>query len=123
METDQNGVATATYSATNKDYTAKITATEQVRETSDSVSITVTYKDTCVADGTLITLADGSQKPVEELTGDELLLVWNLETGSFDRAPIAVNFAESFSDYEIIHLHFSDGTDVKIIDEHAFWEL
>jgi hypothetical protein len=34
-----------------------------------------------------------------------------------------VNFAEAFNDYEIIHLHFSDGTDVKIIDEHAFWDF
>ncbi|WIF87966.1 hypothetical protein [Acholeplasma laidlawii] len=90
---------------------------------SASVEVKTKYKDNCVVDGTLITLADGSQKPVEELTGDEMLLVWNLETGTFDEAPIAVNYAESFHDYEIIHLHFSDGTDVKIIDEHAFWDF
>ena len=115
------GVATATYSASSVDKTVEFNATEQVtNRTSETVEIVL---KSCIADGTLITLADGSQKPVEELTGDELLLVWNLETGSFDIAPIAVNYAESFHDYEIIHLHFSDGTDVKIIDEHAFWDF
>ena len=42
----------------------------------------------CVAEGTMITLADGSQIAVENLTGNELLLVWNLFTGTFDIAPI-----------------------------------
>ena len=77
----------------------------------------------CIVDGTLITLADGTQKAVEDLTGDELLLVWNLDTGEFDVAPIAVNYSDSFADYETIYLYFSDGTEVGIIDEHAFWDF
>ena len=90
------------------------------------VTITAVYKkNECVAPGTLITLADGSQVPVELLTGDELLLVWNLHTGSFDVAPIL--FIDShngaYDDHEIIHLYFSDGTDVKVIYEHGFWDF
>jgi len=27
------------------------------------------------------------------------------------------------AEYEIIHLHFSDGTDVKVIYEHGFWDF
>lgn len=77
----------------------------------------------CVAEGTLITLADGSQVAVEDLTGEESLLVWNLSTGSFDAAPILFIDSDPYTEYEITHLHFSDGTEVKIIDEHGFWDI
>ncbi len=91
---------------------------------SANVTISATGKSDsgCVATGTLITLADGSQKPVEELTGEELLLVWNLETGRFDVAPIIVIDVKYEYDSEIIDLIFSDGTTVKVIDEHGFWD-
>lgn len=77
----------------------------------------------CVAAGTLITLADGSQVPVEELTGDEMLLVWNLFTGEFDVAPILFIDSEAAGTYEVITLTFSDGTTLKVIDEHALWDF
>lgn len=80
-------------------------------------------KKECVATGTLITLADGSQVPVEQLTGEELLLVWNLETGSFDAAPVLFMYSDLRAEYEVIRLVFSDGTEVKVIGEHAFWDI
>jgi hypothetical protein len=76
-----------------------------------------------VAEGTLITLADGSQVAVEELTGDEQLLVWNMATGTFGSAPILFIDSDPYTEYEITHLYFSDGTEVKVIDEHAFWDI
>lgn len=80
-------------------------------------------KNSCIVEGTLITLADGSLIPVEELTGDEMLLVWNLFTGSFDVAPILFVDSEEAKDYEVIILTFSDGTTLKIVDEHALWNF
>lgn len=80
-------------------------------------------KKSCVAEGTLITLADGSQVPVESLTGDEMLLVWNLKTGSFDIAPILLIDKDPAREYKIINLSFSDGTSVKVISEHGFWDF
>lgn len=77
----------------------------------------------CVAAGTLITLADGRQVPVEELTGDEMLLVWNMFTGEFDVAPILFIDSEAAGTYEVITLTFSDGTTLKVIDEHALWDF
>ena len=76
----------------------------------------------CVATGTLITLADGSVKRVEQLTGNEILLVWNLHTGQFDTAPILFIDKEPLAIYNVINLYFSDGTRVKVIDEHGFWD-
>ena len=82
------------------------------------------YKDnSCVAEGSLITLADGSQKAVEDLTGEEELLVWNMITGEFDSAPIVFIDSEPEMYYEVINLYFSDGTTVKVISEHAFWDI
>ncbi|MDE7079824.1 MAG: hypothetical protein K2O95_06905, partial [Clostridia bacterium] len=77
----------------------------------------------CVALGTLITLADGSQVPVETLTGEEMLLVWNMFTGKFDIAPILFIDSEIEREYDVINLYFSDGTCVKVIDEHGFWDI
>ena len=78
--------------------------------------------DGCVTPDTLITLADGTQVRVDSLKGDELLLVWNMETGKLDYAPIMFIDTEAEAEYEIIHLYFSDGTDVKVIYEHGFWD-
>ena len=80
-------------------------------------------KNSCLTPDTLITLADGTQKRVDQLTGDELLLVWNLETGKYDVAPIVFVDTETEMEYEIIHLYFSDGSDVKVISEHGFFDL
>lgn len=89
----------------------------------DGVLSAVYTKDSCVTAGTLITLADGSQVPVETLTGNEQLLVWNMFTGNFDSAPIIFIDSEPFKLQKVIYLSFSDGTTVKVISEHAFWDI
>lgn len=76
----------------------------------------------CIAIGSIITLADGTQKAVEDLTGNETLLVWNLMTGSFDSAPILFIDSDPAAMYSVINLYFSDGTKVKVISEHGFWD-
>jgi len=76
----------------------------------------------CVTPDTLITLANGKQVRVDSLTGKEELLVWNLETGKLDSAPIMFVDSDPEAAYEIVHLYFSDGTDVKVIYEHGFWD-
>jgi hypothetical protein len=75
----------------------------------------------CVADGTLITLADGSQIAVENLTGDELLLVWNFHTGAFEAMPIMFIDSDPRGYFEVAQLFFENGKYVKIIDAHGFW--
>ena len=40
----------------------------------------------CIVEGTLITLSDYSTKPIEEITYDDDLLVWNFYEGKFDTA-------------------------------------
>lgn len=91
--------------------------------TSDITLVAIWEQDSCVAEGTLIILADGSQVPVENLTGGEMLLVWNLYTGSFDIAPILVIDSDALKQYEVIKLTFSDGTTVDVISEHGFFDV
>ena len=77
----------------------------------------------CITVGTLITLADGTQVPVEDLTGEEELLVWNLETGRYESAPIVFIDSDPALDYTIMHTVFSDGTDVEVVYEHGFFDI
>ena len=76
----------------------------------------------CVTPDTLVTPADGSQVRVDSLNGNENLLVWNMETGKLDSAPIMFVDSDPEETIEIVHLYFSDGSDVKVIYEHGFWD-
>lgn len=80
---------------------------------------------TCITPDTLITLVDGTQKRVDELTEDDILLVWNHHTGSFDGAPVAyiIDHNKQVAQREVIRLMFSNGTEVKIIGEHVFFDV
>ena len=82
------------------------------------------YSPSCVTGDTLVMLADGTQKRIDALTGNELLLVWNHETGAMDTAPVAyiVNHNNVVEEREIVHLYFSDGSEVKVIGEHVFFD-
>ncbi len=109
----------------NDTYTLTLTNTSSRSGTTYTQSkiyvFEVNKSTSCVSEGTLITLADGSQVEVEELTGNEQILVWNMITGQFDSAPILFIDSDAYSEYEIIKLIFSDGTSVKVIDEHGFF--
>ena len=77
----------------------------------------------CFIKGTLVTLADGTMKAVEDLTGDEILLVWNLDTGKYDAAPIVFVDSDPVDDYEVMYAGFSDGSEVGVVYEHGFFDL
>ena len=78
----------------------------------------------CVTPDTLVTLADGTQVRVDALTGSEMLLVWNHQTGELESVPVAyiVDHDGIVSEREIVHLNFSNGKTVKIIGEHVFFD-
>ena len=87
-----------------------------------ATKIAVTTEN-CLVEGTLITLADGTQKPVEDLTGNELLLVWNLNTGKYDAAPIIFVDSEERTEYTVVTLFFSNGSSVGVVSEHGFFDV
>ncbi len=106
----------------DSDLVGPIIGNSSERSNVSGTTIIETDEDKCIAAGTLITLADGRQVPVETLTGNEMLLVWNLQTGTFDTAPILFIDSDPWQTYKVIDLAFSDGTSVKVIYEHGFWD-
>ena len=90
---------------------------------SDDGTIAIHMRYTgCITESTLVTLANGTKVPVKELQGDEELLVWDFETGSYSTAPIVFIEPEEERDYDIIHLYFDDGTDIETMFEHGFYD-
>jgi hypothetical protein len=98
-----------------------VSSLANLKPTSDVV-LYAEWKTGCVTPDTLITLADGTQVRVDSLTGNEMLLVWNMQTGKLDFAPIMFIDSDSEAVVEVIYLYFSDGTVVKVISEHGFWD-
>jgi|GEM_PF-2168117 len=127
--TIKQGSTSVTY-YTNEDCTSSSNSTDAgtyyFKMPAGDVTITVKSEAAssgCVTGDTLITLADGSQKRVDQLTGEEMLLVWNLETGAYDAAPMVFIDSDPQADYNVMHACFSDGSEVKIVSEHGFFDL
>ena len=77
----------------------------------------------CVATGTLITLADGTQKKVEDITYSDVLLVWDFFKGEYATVPASVIVFHGDANYRVVTLKFSDGTEVRIIGAHDFFDV
>ena len=87
----------------------------------NGIILKATYSESgCFATGSLITMADGTQKPVEQLKPGDLVLVYNHTTGKFDVAPIMVYFQMGERMYQVLNLKFDNGTVVKVLYGHTF---
>lgn len=124
--TDPNGKTLTFSKSWNVNRSTMINSGSKQYSYSDFVNGTLKEASSsgCVTPDTLITLADGTQVRVDSLKGDEMLLVWNHETGKLDKAPVAyiVDHEGIISEREIIHLTFANGKTVKIIGEHVFFD-
>lgn len=90
---------------------------------SGSVSISTKVNWTgyypCLVAGTLISLADGTQKKIEDVSYDDVLSVWNFDLGETSEArPVWVKRKQTSSAYTL--LKFSDGTELRTVGHHLF---
>ena len=78
----------------------------------------------CFAPGTLITLADGTTKRVEDLVYGDLVLVFNHDTGQLDASAIIFNAHkdEPASIKDVLNLHFSNGNTLRIVAHHGLFD-
>ena len=92
---------------------------------SNNTKVTVNFADEsgCVTSDTLVMLADGTQKRIDEVTYEDQLLVWNFFTGDYDVVPAAIIFYHGEEMYRVLSLNFSDGTTVKVINVHGFFDV
>ena len=83
------------------------------------VTVTATAT-TCLAKGTNVLLANGKTKKIEDIDYDDLLAVWNYDTGSLTyEYPLWIE-NEHFAN-EYTKITFSDGTYINVINNHAFY--
>lgn len=74
----------------------------------------------CLAEGMLVTLANGTEKKIEDVNYGDSLLVWNFDEGKFDEAPpLWIKRAETINEYNLIE--FSDGSFIKTVHDHRIF--
>ena len=78
---------------------------------------------TCFATGTLISMADGTQLPVEELKKGDLVRVYDHENGCYTVSPVLFTEYDGDREWRVMNLVFSDGTTQKFIYEHGLFDL
>ena len=76
----------------------------------------------CVTSDTLVTLADGTQKRIDEVTYADQLLVWDFFKGEYTVVPGAIIFDHGYDNNTVIELMFSDGSSVKAVNLHQFFD-
>ena len=74
----------------------------------------------CVAEGTMITMADGSERAVETLSVGDMIMTFDHETGMLSAKPLAYIYADRTM-HDVIELSFSNGTQITLLDGHGFY--
>ncbi len=116
--TDPNGQTTA----------STISYTYSFAKNSPSTSIDFTnlekgkYDDGCFKKGTLITLGDGTVKPVEEIAYGDTIRSWDFFTGEFKEQTVAIVVDHGERTYRVVHTVYSDGTELETIAEHGVFD-
>ena len=82
-----------------------------------------TCPSSCFAEGTMLTLADGTQKLVEELTFSDKLAAWDFFSGDYTEknAVLIVNHGKDY--YPVVNSEFSDGTTLRTIGSHGIFDI
>lgn len=86
------------------------------------ITIEATGSSSCFAEGTKILMADGSYKNVEDIGYDDLLAVWNYDTGKLTyEYPLWIENEHVAS--EVIRVTFSDNSYIDFVGDHAVYSL
>lgn len=70
----------------------------------------------------MITLADGSQKAIEDVVPTDRLKIWDFFTGSYDEQAISLLVDHGQDNYEVTNLIFDDGTTLRLIADHGVFD-
>ncbi len=76
----------------------------------------------CFTPDTLITLADGTQKRVDQLSVNDKILAWDFFTGTYIEKSIALLVNHGDAVYNVANLKFSDGETLRVIAEHGVFD-
>jgi len=102
-----------------------VSGTIKITSGSQTVTITVTlkYPDvTCLTGDTLITMADGTQKRIDEITYQDKVLAIDPETGKLCATGITYTDAKEHKVYNHYDkFEFDDGTVLTVVHRHRFY--
>ncbi len=95
----------------------------QINNVSGDIDITIevttdSSNNICLAEGTLIMLWDGSYKKIEDIRYNDLLKVWNHDTGSYGYEYAGWIEQEGVAT-EYTKVTFSDGNELKVVGNHS----
>lgn len=76
----------------------------------------------CFTSDTLITLADGSQKRVDEVTFGDKILAWDFFTGNYVEKDISILVNHGADVNNVIYTKYSDSTVLKLVGEHGVFD-
>lgn len=120
---DGYGNVTVTYKYTGKNgKEVSATVTYSNVGTASYTKLQDNRTSSCVTPDTLVTLADGTQKEIQYVTYEDMLLVWNFNTGKYDVMPASIVMNHGYDNYTVVTLNFSDGTTVNTINGHGFFD-
>lgn len=84
------------------------------------ITITGSGRNTCFVEGTKIRLANGKYKNIENITYQDLLSVWNFDTGKLtSEYPLWIEKRKRTKEYTKIT--FSDNSSISVVGMHAFY--
>jgi len=88
-----------------------------------NVTISASSSSSCVTGDTLITLADGSQKRIDEVSYDDEFIVWDFVTGEYTVKPAAIINNHGYGNYIVTTVCFENGKSVNTIGGHGFYHV
>jgi hypothetical protein len=104
--------------SSGNDFTTQITIASGPDACTSNI-FTSAWNVICLVEGTMITLADGSRKAVEDVRYDDLIRVWNFDLGELSEAlPVFVKQEETYNKH--YRFTFSDGTVLRTVGHHVF---
>jgi hypothetical protein len=124
------GITRTTTKGNDETVTITMNGTTEALDTpfivSGDITMAIKYDGTpkkCLIAGTLITMADGSSKRVEDVHAGDLLRVFNHETGKIETSSVVFNDVEPEKTYVFVNCLFSNGSLVKVQYEHGFFNI
>ena len=117
----EGNILTLTWNSKNQK--GKVTVQVTDKNNGETATIEISYATgSCLAEGTLITLADGSQKAIEDLSTGDMVMSWNFFTGEKCAVPVVALWYHGTYKTEVVTLNFENGASVRMVAMHGFFD-
>ena len=111
------------------DFVGWFTDIEEGEEVTEETIVLITVDQTlyahwteaCIAEGTLVTMKDGSTKAVENISLGDEVRTFDHETGKISYSTVCFVWKSELVG-NIFTLHFTNDIDVTVIDKHGFYD-